>query len=676
VPENIDKSAKSAAIQGGLKERPLPRLLQQLYRKKLTGHFVVTDQTGDQSEVYMRDGAIVHVGRPVDTDRLDNMLVEYGIVSAEVVARASEQVADGTRLGEVLDRMGALDKVKLSQVLKTQVLRKLTRLFFVADGTYAVYVKEHRYGEGSDLALMRVDPRTVIYPGIRAAYDLPRVTQELSRLVGQRFRLGEVSAGFITALGMPAQDSTIESLRCGWQTLDDLDSITARPLEVRSVVLALYYCDLLERESMATGSAVPREMPSTQSAESAAVFKLPGYSTSTLSAPSMPPPPAPAVVMPPPPSPAASASPKPISSSVSPAAASRAVVAPPVVVVPQTAGSSPAAHVAGPSHIRPNVTGETVQAIPARKPSGMFPVPPAPAPAHGPVSVSVSSPPTTAASPAPSAHTPGKAAPGASGPSPTHAAAVPSAESLRAAIQDMAQKLDRLNHFEALGVSQNATPDEVSIAFVRAARRFHPDRLSSAGLQDLQPAAERILSRINEASMVLGDASRRAEYVASLNAGPNATTASLPTVLEAENSFLKGEVFLKKGEHARAIECFTMATQGNPSEPQYKAYLAWTRFEDPRTRKEAIVRETLRTLESVVEERPRFARGHYWVGLLWKFLNEPSKAERAFRTAVDVDTSFIDASRELRLIEMRKSKSPAGKPDQPRGGLMGKLFKK
>lgn len=240
----------------------------------------------------------------------------------------------------------------------------------------------------------------------------------------------------------------------------------------------------------------------------------------------------------------------------------------------------------------------------------------------------------------------------------------------------MAQKLDRLNHFEALGVSQNATPDEVSIAFVRAARRFHPDRLTSAGLQDLQPAAERILSRINEASMVLGDAGRRAEYVASLNAGPNATSASLPTVLEAENSFLKGEVFLKKGEHARAIECFTMATQGNPSEPQYKAYLAWARFDDPRTRKESIVRETLRTLEAVVEERPRFARGHYWVGLLWKFLNEPTKAERAFRVAVDVDTSFIDASRELRLIEMRKGKSPAARPDQSRGGLMGKLFKK
>jgi len=48
---------------------------------------------------------------------------------------------------------------------------------------------------------------------------------------------------------------------------------------------------------------------------------------------------------------------------------------------------------------------------------------------------------------------------------------------------------------------------------------------------------------------------------------------------------------------------------------------------------------------------------------------------------VALDTSFIEASRELRLIEMRKSKQAAGrqgsKPEAPRGGgFMGKLFKR
>lgn len=605
------------AVQGTLRERPLPRLVQQLFRKKLTGRLAITDQTGDQSDVFMRDGLLVHVGRPVDTDRLDNLLVEFGLVSPEIVARATQQIAPGMRLGEVLDRMGVLDKVKLAQVLKSQVLRKLTRLFFVADGRYAVYLEAHSYGQGADLPLMRVDPRTVIYPGIRAAYDLPRVTQELTRLLGQRFRLGTLSPGFIAAIGVPPNDSTIEWLRKDWLTLDALDSITARPLEVRSIVLALYYCDLLEREPIGeapSDSAVPR---ATHAGDSGYSMRLSGERSAphfVAPPPTTPAPPtAPmATSQPasPPAPPSAYSLPKPTLPHASPVASSRPVLTSPVV--------------------RPTVPGPALESKPA-------------APA------------ASASRPSPAGN-----------------------EALRSAIQEMAQKLDHLSHFEALGVSQHASSGEVSIAFVRAARQYHPDRLTSVGLQDLRPVAERILARINEASMVLSDPTRRAEYLASLSGGPT-TSASLPTVLEAENWFLKGEVFLKKGDHAKAIECFTMATQGNPSEPQYRGYLAWTRFDDPKARKETVVRDSLKVIEGVIQERPRFARGHFWAGLLWKFLGDIPKAEQAFRQAVVVDNSFIDASRELRLIEMRKTKSSSKaptKPEPPRGGLMGKLFNK
>jgi tetratricopeptide (TPR) repeat protein len=506
-----DSSVKTAALQGTLDERPFPHLLQQLYRKQFTGCCVIADQTRDESEIYLRKGSPVHVRRPRDTDHLDSALVEY----------------------------------------QSQLLRKLTQLFFIVDGTYAIYLTPHSYGEDDKLPLMRVDPRSVIYPGIRAAYDLPRVTRELSRLLGQRFRLTALSPGFTTAMGMAPEDATVAALCKGWMTLDDLDAIAARPLEVRVVALALYYSDLLERE--------PVRQPATDSA-------IPGLAQ------------------------------QPESSGMERALAPS---------LPTTVGKVAAT----PRH------GQTL-----------------------------------------------------------------SPEAIRASIQDMAQKIGHVTHFELLGVSQNATSDEVSTAFVRAARQFHPDRLISTGLLDLQPTAEKILARINEAAMILSDTTRRAEYVASLSDGA-AVHANLPTVLEAENTFLKGEVFLKKGEHAKAIESFAAASQANPSEPQYRAYLAWARFDDPRARKEVLVRETLKTLEEVVSERPKFVRGFYWIGLLWKFLNEPSKAEKAFREVVTLDASFIEASRELRLIDMRKSKpagnKPAAKTQPPRNaGLMGKLFKK
>lgn len=680
------------------------RLLPQLFRKKVTGYIVVTDQTRDESEVYLRDGSPVHVRRPVDTDRLDNLLVEYGVVPADAVAAASAQVGPGQRLGDVLERMGLLDRGKLAQVLKAQVVRKLTRLFFVAEGTYAVYVEPHSYGEGDDLALMRVDPRCVLYPGIRAAYALPRVTQEVSRLVGQRFRLREVSNGFIAAMGMSAEDATIEALRIRWLTLDDLDATTSRPLEVRSVVLALYYGDLLERQPLAPmpepapSSAVPRaieppsgpgmalrlpddswsEVPVSSPAVSAAAPAGPSSALRTTgSRPII------TVPLPPPPPSAVSRTP------AAPCAVPGVPVSAPVTIRPEPPVASAVIVPPEPA------VGTTASPVSARGPSASTPasgVPVLAAPANTASFYSPSArsvvPPAAERSPGiPVVRQPVSSAPlgepSASKPLPPRRPTL-APEALRAAILDMENKLAKGTLFELLGVSQNASSDEVQTAFLKSARQFHPDRLIISGLQDLQPVAEKILARVNEAAMVLGDAKRRAEYVASLSATPSASRAggrstSLPSVLEAENLFLKGEVFLKKGDYAKAIECFAGAARANPSEPQYRAYLAWVRFDDPQARKDAIARETLKTMVEVVRERPKFSRGFYWVGLLWKFLNEPDKAAQAFRETVALDPSFIEASRELRLIEMRKNKQsgtrPSGKPASG-GGLMGKFFKR
>jgi len=244
-------------------------------------------------------------------------------------------------------------------------------------------------------------------------------------------------------------------------------------------------------------------------------------------------------------------------------------------------------------------------------------------------------------------------------------------------VLELAEKLDKLSHFELLGVSESASAGEVSSAFIRAARRFHPDRLAGAGLSELVPQAERVQARMSEAAMILGDPARRAEYLAA-RASKKPTGSTVPTVIDAETTFLKGEVFLKRGDYEKAIECFAAASKANPGEPQYRAYWAWARFENPRGRREAVVREVQRIIADVVAAQPRFARGHYWLGQIWKFLNEPDRAERAFREAVNQDKDFLEASREMRLLEMRRTRASATRknPETPRGGIMNRLFKK
>jgi tetratricopeptide (TPR) repeat protein len=574
-----------AAASGKLRDRPVPRLIQQVFRRRVTGSMVVTDDSGDVTRVYLRDGLPVHVVRPTDIDRLDRILIGNGLVSSDAIAAADDEVVrTGRRLGEVLVARGVISKTALAEVLKTQMRRKVTRLFFARQGTFEIFVESHQYGEGDELQLMRVDPRSILYPGIRAAYDDERLRHELMPLAGYAFRLvTTVPPTFVEAMGFSATDHTLAALRQRALKLEDLPVPGSKPVESRAVTLALLYSDLLD--ATASQSRAPAPAPANDPLSGPVVAETDRRTTWTA--------------------------------------------------IPVLGSQINVAAIAAPP-----------------------PIPAAVRPSSGPVTPRVS--PAIALS---MAGTGGNTADG-----------------LRAAILELHHKLDHSSHFEILGVPENASNAEVNAAYMRAVRQYHPDRLAAAGLRDLTPQAERVMGRMGEASAVLRDSKQRAEYVAQ-RSGKKEGPAAL-SILEAEKCFQKGEALLNKGDYARAMEGFAEAVKINPAEAQYRAYLAWARFDDPRGRKELVARESLSVIQQAVVEQPRFARGFFWIGQIWKYLNDPVQAEKAFREASSADKGFLEAEREVRLLEMRRSKSaqsrPAASPASARqqGGLFGKFLKR
>jgi hypothetical protein len=673
--------AHRPSAAGSLKERPLPRLLQQLFRKQLTGCLSITDETGDLSEVYLRSGYPVHVHRPVDSDRLDRVLIENGLVTERTVEMAMPMVSSGIRLGEALERMGALTKQTLADVLKAQIRRKITRLFCVIDGSFEIFVENHAYGEGDEWTTMRVDPRTLYYLAIRTAYDLPRVTRELSRLWGQQFRLISSSPAYLAAMQIPGDDPVVSALRTGWQTLEKVDPVAARPVEARAVLLALYYGDMLERQNLMGSADKPVPVPPSTD-NLIPVASVSGEMPEALTEPDAPEVEATAsdVIA------EYTKTPAPIAAAVvlvPPAAVEDPVSIPPSTPMVFSERIAPPAPVTPPPPISLPLT--ITQSLPATPPVSVVPHPPARRPVGSPSPDAPTIPPSTPRfSPSPEAKAPVRLSATPEGPKSrttgTSMPAVPTVDqALRTALTNLAQKLDHLSFFELLDVPESAPASEISSAFFRAARRYHPDRLAGAGLAEMAPQAERVLARMSEAAMTLGDPAKRAAYVAERSGKTKALDSTVPSVVDAETAFLKGEVFLKKGDHSKAIECFTAACKSNPSEPQFRAYLAWARFDNPKVRKESLVREVQRIIQDAVSVQPKFARGHYWLGLIWKFLNEPQHAERCFRDAVANDGEFLEATRELRLYEMRRQRggSPSKGPEPPRGGgLMGRLFRR
>ena len=193
------------------------------------------------------------------------------------------------------------------------------------------------------------------------------------------------------------------------------------------------------------------------------------------------------------------------------------------------------------------------------------------------------------------------------------------------------------------------------------------------------------MAQLNEAQAVLADPKRKAEYIAArARPAQAAIIDSGQSIVAAERSFQMGEVLLRKGDYPKSVDAFAEAMRANPLEPIYKAYWAWARWDNPGPHKDRLVRETLKIIEDTLKERTRFPQGLYWIGMLHKHLGDSTSAASAFRAAVGQDKNLLDAERELRVIELRKTRTaphatpekPSATAARPKDGVINKILKR
>ncbi|WP_129627674.1 J domain-containing protein [Candidatus Oscillochloris fontis] len=78
------------------------------------------------------------------------------------------------------------------------------------------------------------------------------------------------------------------------------------------------------------------------------------------------------------------------------------------------------------------------------------------------------------------------------------------------------EDFEQLDHYQLLGISRNASDDEIKQAYRQQMRRYHPDRVAAANPAEQAYATQRAL-RINAAYQTLSDRSERLIYNRSLS---------------------------------------------------------------------------------------------------------------------------------------------------------------
>jgi len=260
------------------------------------------------------------------------------------------------------------------------------------------------------------------------------------------------------------------------------------------------------------------------------------------------------------------------------------------------------------------------------------------------------------------ARTPGPARPAhghaaTPGPARAHAqrqAADPRFPSDAAGLRTFLADLEGKNHFEVLGLPRSATANLIKQAFFQRARAFHPD-LTAGPDPDTRKLREVITARLNEAWSCLSDDKRRAAYLAELDAGDAGRKIDVANVLVAEQLFSQATVLVKARRFADALAELDRAIALHPDEGEYYAWRGFARFSaalDKRVARD----EAMAEIEHALALNERCAPAFLFSARIATVLGDAEGAMKYYRRCLAVDGANLEAQRELRLLESRKSK--------------------
>ena len=159
---------------------------------------------------------------------------------------------------------------------------------------------------------------------------------------------------------------------------------------------------------------------------------------------------------------------------------------------------------------------------------------------------------------------------------------------------------------------------------------------------------------IGDAYRTLSDDKSRAEYIESLKGGDEGQEeVDVVAILQSEERFKKGTIFMKARKYAEAVKIFDEAIQLNPDEAEFYAWRGYARF-CAATDHKAAQPEAFREIQQAIKMNERCAPAYYFLGVIAKTLGDNAGALKNFKKTVELQPDHIDAQREIRIATQKK----------------------
>jgi hypothetical protein len=135
LPPRFEPFAVPGGFRGPLAQLPLPEILQYLSNSGATGILSMVSG-GARKAIFVRNGRVVFGSSNLPNDRLGEILIRDGKITAEEYEASVKAIARGKRQGKVLVEMGAISPKDLWEGVQFQVREIVLSVFPWEDGQF------------------------------------------------------------------------------------------------------------------------------------------------------------------------------------------------------------------------------------------------------------------------------------------------------------------------------------------------------------------------------------------------------------------------------------------------------------------------------------------------------------------------------------------------------------
>jgi uncharacterized protein DUF4388 len=165
-------------IRGQIDTTSVPELMRSLLASRETG--VLTFRSSEVTKsIYVKDGRVVYAASTNVDERLGEVLLMQGKITARQYLEASRMIRPGKRLGALLVEIEALQPEELVPAVEHQVKEVLMELFTWTHGDYEMVIKEM---DPDNMVQLNISTENLILEGIRRSRSWSQVLRGIGDL--------------------------------------------------------------------------------------------------------------------------------------------------------------------------------------------------------------------------------------------------------------------------------------------------------------------------------------------------------------------------------------------------------------------------------------------------------------------------------------------------------------